>query len=212
MEKKMLDFPSEHFSLTDILYFSELKKSNALLIKDKYARMQLRIRYPAFSFLTHKSTSWLKSQFSWKQTPLTVIRAGFHLVLLLSALSHPTATSQTLPIRQALSVYSCLHSCCSPWQHWVIALQPHLHSISQKRQVQHECSKCLIFALIFLPSSFFSYDQTWASHVFLSPWLPLYILLNTFGPLRAVKCSLWLDKDDTWGQQSSSRWELSKWC
>lgn len=167
-KKKKLGFLSKHFPLIDRLYLSELKKSNTLPIEDKYARMQKRIRYPAFSFLTHKSTSWLKSQFSWKQTPLSVIRARFHLVLLLSALSHPTATSQALPIRQALSVYSCLHSCYSPWQHWVIALQPHLHSLSQKRQMQHECSKCSIFALIFLPSSFFSYKQTRASQVFLS--------------------------------------------
>lgn len=56
-KKKMLDFPSEHFPLIDILYLSELKKSNTLPIEDKYARMQIRIRYPAFSFLTHKSTS-----------------------------------------------------------------------------------------------------------------------------------------------------------
>lgn len=56
-KKKKLGFLSKHFPLIDRLYLSELKKSNTLPIEDKYARMQKRIRYPAFSFLTHKSTS-----------------------------------------------------------------------------------------------------------------------------------------------------------
>ena len=158
----------------------------------------MRRKYPASS---HK---YILSEIPVFSKPNTSGCNRDRVSLVVSAhLPIPRGCHQLGPPRQTGSAHSRSYFSLQP--HQVIALQPHLHGNSQKRQVQPECSKC--YSLSSSSFQFLPLQQNMTKLYILVPIIATFTFAYTFGPLQGCKVSLLISPSSAvpWGQKSFPR-------